>query len=95
MNGVVRVALALPGRRTLTPGGIAFAREQGLTGTGAYPTRAGAASTTRAASGTCATSRATISGPAGALSAQLYLSDQRDRIRDPEGELGVGGPRLT
>ena len=93
-NGVVRAELALPGRRTLQAGGIAFAREQGLTGRGAYPTVSARLVTTRALGYLRYQSRDDL-GAGGPLAAQLYLSAQRDRTRDPEGELGVGGPRLT
>jgi outer membrane cobalamin receptor len=94
VNGLVRAVLPLPGRRTLQAGGFGFAREQGLTGRGAYPTVSARLMTTRALGYLRYQSRADL-GAGGSLAAQLYLSDQRDRTRDPEGELGVGGPHLT
>jgi outer membrane cobalamin receptor len=94
VNGVVRAVLPLPGRRTLQAGGIGFARERGLTGRGTYPTLKARLVTTRALGYLRYQSRDDL-GSGGALAAQLYLFDQRDRTRDLEGELGVGGPRLT
>jgi iron complex outermembrane receptor protein len=93
-NGVLRAALALPGRRTLQLGGIGFARDQGLPSRGANPTVNARLATTRGLGYLRYQSRDDL-GPGGQLSAQVYVSDQRDRTRDRDGELGLGGPRDT
>jgi outer membrane cobalamin receptor len=93
-NGVVRAELPLPGRRALQAGGIGFARDQGLTGRGADPTTLARLETARALGYLRYQGRDDL-GAGGPLAAQVYVSDQRDRTRDPEGELGVGGPRVT
>jgi outer membrane cobalamin receptor len=93
-SGVVRAALVLPGRRSLNLAGIGFGREQGLTGRGANPTVRSRFATRRGLGYLRYQSRDDL-GPGGELSAQVYVSDQRDRIRDPEGELGLGGPHQS
>ncbi len=93
-SGVLRAALDLPGRRSLNLGGIGFGREQGLTGRGANPTVWARFATSRGLGYLRYQSRDDL-GPGGELTAQVYASDQRDRIRDPEGELGVGGPHQS
>ena len=64
-NGVLRLALTLNGRRTLSLGAIGFGREQGLPGPCRQrPCRPRRDFTARVVSGTCGTNRATISAPA-------------------------------
>jgi outer membrane receptor protein involved in Fe transport len=93
-DGVVRAGLALPGRRTLDLGLIAFAREEGLQGRGALPTVSARFRTVRGLGYLRYESRDDL-GSGGRLSAQLYASAQRDRLRDAADETGLGGAAIT
>jgi iron complex outermembrane receptor protein len=93
-DGVLRAGLALAGRRTLDLGVIAFARDEGLPGIGKYPTVSARFRTARGLAYLRYESRDDL-GPGGRLSAQLYASAQRDRLRDPADETGLGGAAIT
>ena len=90
-NGVVRLALTLTGRRTLSLGVIGFGREQGLPG----PLN-NLSSTARFHSGRGLgylryESRDDL-GPGGRLSAQAFVSVERDRLIDLAGDIAGSGP---
>jgi iron complex outermembrane receptor protein len=89
-DGVFRAALTLAGRRTLGLGLIAFGRDEGLAGRGAFPTMTARFGTARGLATLRYESRDDL-GPGGRLSVAAFASEQRDRLRDPNGELG-GAP---
>ena len=89
-NGVFRAALVLGGRRTLDLGLIGFARAEGLP----VPTVALDSSATYRTRFHTARGLATLRydsrddlGPGGRLDAQLFVSVERDRLLDPNGEV--------
>jgi outer membrane cobalamin receptor len=90
-NGVFRATLTLVGRRTLGLGAVGFARAQGLPG----PTNALALHarfhTTRGLGYLRYESRDDL-GPGGRLSAEVFVSEERDRLLDPDGEVAGRGP---
>ncbi len=93
-NGVLRLALTLTGRRTLSLGAIGFGREQGLPG----PLN-NLSATARFHSGRGLTylryeSRDDL-GPGGRLSAQVFFSVERDRLIDLAGDIAGRGPMET
>ncbi len=95
-NGVLRLALTLKGRRTLSLGLIGFGRDQGLPG---LLTPVNASTTARFHSGRGLgylryESRDDL-GPGGRLSAQAFVSVERDRVIDPAGDLGQGNPLVA
>jgi len=93
-DGVVRAALTLAGRRVLSLGLIAFAREEGLPAPGGFPTLRARFRTLRGLAYLRYESRDDL-GPGGRLSAQLFASVERDRLNDATDEAGLGGPALT
>jgi outer membrane cobalamin receptor len=90
-DGVVRAALTLSGRRTLGLSLIGFGREQGLPGPGSKPTAFARFGTTRGIAILRYESRDDL-GPGGRLAAEMFASEQRDRLTDERDELGLGGP---
>jgi outer membrane cobalamin receptor len=94
-NGVVRAALTLTGRRTLSVGAIGFARTQGLTREVVYtPTMFARFHTARALGYARYESRDDL-GPGGRLSADAFASVERDRLLDPAGEIIMRGSMIT
>jgi iron complex outermembrane receptor protein len=89
-DGTLRLALELPGRRTLSLGFIAFGREQGLTGRGGLLDLPNVRFATARGLATLAYESRDDLGPGGRLSARLFASGQRDHFRDPEGKLSAG-----
>jgi outer membrane receptor protein involved in Fe transport len=93
-NGVLRLALTLNGRRTLSLGAIGFGREQGLPGP-LPPASVPAAARFHSGRGLGYLryeSRDDL-GPGGRLSAQAFVSVERDRVIDPAGDVfGQGDP---
>ncbi len=90
-NGVLRAALSLGGRRTLGLGLIGFARAEGLPG----PTSMLAFHTrfhTGRGLGTLRYESRDDLGPGGRLWAQAFVSLERDRFLDPDGEAQNQGP---
>jgi outer membrane receptor protein involved in Fe transport len=93
-NGVLRAALALEGRRTLDLGLIGFARVEGLPG----PTNDLAFHTrfhTGRGLGTLRYESRDDLGPGGRLYAQAFVSAERDRLLDPDGEIQNQGPLIV
>jgi vitamin B12 transporter len=95
-NGVLRLALTLNGRRTLSLGMIGFGREQGLPGPLPPPS---VPATARFHSGRGLgylryESRDDL-GPGGRLSAQAFVSVERDRVIDPAGDIFSQGPLIA
>ena len=93
-NGVLRLALTLNGRRTLSLGAIGFGREQGLPG----PLN-NLSATARFHSGRGLgylryESRDDL-GPGGRLSAQAFVSVERDRLIDLAGDIAGRGPMAS
>ncbi len=88
-DGTFRAALDLRGRRTLSLGLIAFGRDQGLPGAGSVVTRFVRFETARALAYLRYESRDDL-GANGRLSAQLFLSAERDHFTDPDNELQGG-----
>ena len=95
-NGVLRVALTLNGRRTLSLGAIGFGREQGLPGPLPPPTTPATARfhSARGLAYLRYESRDDL-GPGGRLSAQAFVSVERDRVSDPAGDILGQGPMST
>ena len=94
-NGVLRLALTLNGRRTLSLGAIGFGREQGLPGP-VPPPYVPATARFHSARGLGYLryeSRDDL-GPGGRLSAQAFVSVERDRVIDPAGDLFQQGPLI-
>lgn len=90
-NGVFRATLPLEGRRTLGLGLIGFARAEGLPG----PTTDLAFHTrfhTGRGLGTLRYESRDNLGPGGHLSAEAFVSAERDRLLDPDGEIQNQGP---
>ncbi len=90
-NGVMRAALTLNGRRTLTLSAIGFARAQGLPGTNNMQTVLARFHTARGLAAVRYQSRDDL-GPGGRLSVQAFGSVERDRLIDPAGEISRAGP---
>ena len=90
-NGVLRATLALEGRRTLGLGLIGFAREEGLPGPTNYPAFNARFHTARGLGTLRYESRDDL-GPGGRLSAEAFVSAERDRLLDPKGEIQDQGP---
>ena len=95
-NGVLRLALTLNGRRTLSLGAIGFGREQGLPGPVPAPYVPATARfhSARGLGYLRYESRDDL-GPGGRLSAQAFVSVERDRLIDPAGDLFEQGPLIT
>ncbi len=94
-NGVVRAALTLTGRRTLSVGAVGFARTQGLTRPIVYtPTMFARFHTARGLGYARYESRDDL-GPGGRLSAEAFASVDRDRLLDPASEILLRGPMTT
>jgi outer membrane receptor protein involved in Fe transport len=92
-NGVIRAALTLAGRRTLTLGLVGFGREQGLQG----PTNGLTIFTrfhTLRGLGTLRYESRDDLGPGGRLSVVAFASVERDRLLDPKGEVWPRGPLI-
>jgi len=90
-NGVFRAALTLAGRRTVSLGLIGFGRAEGLPG----PTNALAYQTrfhTARGLGTLRYESRDDLGPGGRLTAQAFVSIERDRLLDPAAEVQNQGP---
>jgi iron complex outermembrane receptor protein len=90
-NAVLRATVALEGRRTLSLGLIGFARAQGIPG----PTNALALHSrfhTARGLGTVRYESRDDLGPGGRLAAEAFVSVQRDRLLDPDGEVQNQGP---
>jgi outer membrane receptor protein involved in Fe transport len=90
-NGALRATLALEGRRTLGFGLIGFARDQGLPGPTNYLATHSRFRTARGLGTLRYESRDDL-GPGGRLSAQAFVSAERDRLLDPYGEIQNQGP---
>jgi outer membrane cobalamin receptor len=94
-NGVLRGALTLPGRRTLTLGLVGFGRAQGLPGPAiTTPTVLSRFHTARGLAYLRYESRDDL-GPGGRLSAEAFTSLEWDRLLDPAGEIMKLGPMFT
>ena len=93
-DGTLRAAMALSGRRTLSLTLLGIGKDQGLPGRGGDPTVAARFRTARALQALRYESRDDL-GAGGRLSVQAYASEQWDRLRDPNAELGLGGPEMT
>jgi iron complex outermembrane receptor protein len=94
VDGVMRAGLPLAGRRALNVGVIGFARDEGLAGVGRFPTLSARFATARGLGYLRYDSRDDLGG-SGRLTAQLYASLQRDRLRDANDETGLGGAAVT
>ncbi len=94
-NGVLRLALTLNGRRTLSLGAIGFGREQGLPGSLPPPDVPATARfhSARGLGYLRYESRDDL-GPGGRLSAQAFVSVERDRVIDPAADLFQQGPLI-
>jgi outer membrane receptor protein involved in Fe transport len=90
-NGVLRAALALEGRRTLSLGLIGFAREEGLPGPTNNLALHARFHTARGLGILRYESREDL-GPGGRLSADAFVNLERDRLLDPDAELQNQGP---
>ncbi len=90
-NGVLRAGLTLTGRRTLTLGLIGFARAQGLPGPTNNLALHARFHTARGRGALRYDSRDDL-GPGGRLSAEAFVSAERDRLLDPDGEIENRGP---
>ncbi|HZL21110.1 MAG TPA: TonB-dependent receptor [Polyangia bacterium] len=90
-NGVLRAGLTLTGRRTLTLGLIGFARAQGLPGPTNNLALHARFHTVRGLGTLRYDSRDDL-GPGGRLSAEAFVSVERDRLLDPDGEIENRGP---
>ncbi len=88
VDGASRAAIDLGGRRQVNLGVIAFARDHGLPGAGAFPTEHAHFDTARGIGYASYDSRDDL-GAGGRLHAQLFASAQRDRFIDPDGEIGA------
>jgi iron complex outermembrane receptor protein len=88
VDGTLRAAVDLPGRRTIGLGVIAFGRDQGLPGQHFAQTRFVRFATGRGLAYLRYESRDDL-GDGGRLTAQLFASGQRDHYTDP-GELSAG-----
>jgi iron complex outermembrane receptor protein len=88
LDGVLRAALDLPGRRQLGLGFVGFARDHGLSGMGITQATEARFRTLRGLGYLSYDSRDDL-GPGGRLRAQLFGSALRDRLRDPRGEIGA------
>jgi outer membrane cobalamin receptor len=93
-NGVFRAILTLAGRRTLGLGVVAFAREQGLPGSTTLPALHARFHTERGLGYLRYESRDDL-GPGGRLSAEAFVSVERDRLIDPYGEVEDQGAMTT
>jgi outer membrane receptor protein involved in Fe transport len=87
-DGALRAALDLPGRRTLTLGAVAFARDHGVPGPGLAQTHAVRFRSGRGIASLRYDSHQDL-GEGGRLTALLFTSGQRDAYSDP-GELSAG-----
>jgi iron complex outermembrane receptor protein len=93
-NGVLRAALTLSGRRTLTLGLVGFGREQGLPGPTNGTTTFSRFHTARGLTYLRYESRDDL-GPGGRLSAEAFASLEWDRLIDPAGEILRLGPMFA
>jgi iron complex outermembrane receptor protein len=85
-NGVLRGTLSLEGRRTLGLSLIGFARGEGLAGTTVNPALHTRFHTARGLGILQYESRDDL-GPGGRLSAEAFVSMERDRLLDPDAEV--------
>ncbi|HXJ20251.1 MAG TPA: TonB-dependent receptor [Polyangia bacterium] len=85
-NGVLRAELTLSGRRTLGLSVIGFARDEGLPGTTNNQSLHARFHTARGLGVLRYDSRDDL-GPGGRLSAEAFVSFQRDRLLDPDAEV--------
>jgi iron complex outermembrane receptor protein len=93
-NGVLRLALTLSGRRTLSLGAIAFGREQGLPGPLNNLSTTARFHSARGLGYLRYESRDDL-GPGGRLSAQAFVSVERDRLIDLAGDIAGRGPMAS
>lgn len=93
VDGVVRAALPLPGRRTLGLGAVLFAREQGLPGQSQFPALHARFQALRGLGYLRYESRDDL-GPGGRLQAQLFALVERAALDDRLAEIG-GTPLRT
>jgi outer membrane receptor protein involved in Fe transport len=93
-NGVLRLALTLNGRRTLSLGAIGFGREQGLPGPLENESTTARFHSGRGLGYLRYESRDDL-GPGGRLSAQAFVSVERDRVIDPAGDILGQGPLIA
>jgi len=93
-NGVLRLAITLNGRRTLSVGAIGFGREQGLPGPLDNTSTTARYHSARGLGYLRYESRDDL-GPGGRLSAQAFVSLERDRVIDPAGDILGQGPLST
>jgi iron complex outermembrane receptor protein len=96
VNGVLRLAVTLNGRRTLSLGAIGFGREQGLPGPLPPPSTPATARfhSARGLGYLRYESRDDL-GPGGRLSAQAFVSLERDRVIDRAGDISPQGAMVT
>ncbi len=85
-NGVLRLAVTLNGRRTLSLGAIGFGREQGLPGPLDNTSTTARYHSARGLGYLRYESRDDL-GPGGRLSAQAFVSVERDRVIDRAGDI--------
>ena len=93
-NGVLRLALTLNGRRTLSLGTIGFGREQGLAGPLENVSTTARFHSARGLAYLRYESRDDL-GPGGRLSAQAFVSVERDRVIDLAGDIFRQGTMVT
>jgi outer membrane cobalamin receptor len=93
-NGVFRATLTLAGRRTLGLGIVAFDREQGFPGSTTLPALHARFHTRRGLGYLRYESRDDL-GPGGRLSAETFVSVERNRLIDPLGEVEDQGAMTT
>jgi outer membrane receptor protein involved in Fe transport len=93
-NGVLRLALTLTGRRTLSLGAIGFGRDQGLPGPLNNLSTTARFHSARGLGYLRYESRDDL-GPGGRLSAQAFVSVERDRLIDLAGDIAGRGPVAT
>jgi outer membrane receptor protein involved in Fe transport len=89
LDGVVRAAIDLRGRRQLTLGLIGFTRDHGLPGIAIMLTRTEARFATARGIAYAAYDSRDDLGAGGRVHAQLFASAMRDRFIDPRGEIGA------
>ena len=93
-NGVLRAALTLAGRRTLSLGLVGFARGEGLPGPTNHITTLARFDSIRSLGYLRYESRDDL-GPGGRLSVETFASLEHDRVSDPAGEVLNLGPMTT
>lgn len=93
-SGVFRAALSLAGRRTLSLGAVGFARAEGLPGPTNHPTLFARFHSARGLAYLRYESRDDL-GPGSRLSVEAFVSAERDRLLDPDGEVEGRGPVMA